>query len=100
MKFSRKARRELSWILLFASSVPLVHLLFYGQGGFLQLGEYRTRLQQIQRANRTLLEENRRVAEKIRRVKTDPREVERIAREEHNMARPGDVIITLPKDDE
>ncbi len=98
MKFSRKAKRELSWILLFASSLPLIHLLFFGQGGFLQLGEYRAQLVELQRSNRALMEENQRMMEKIHRIKTDPREVERIAREEHNMARPGDVIITLPKE--
>lgn len=98
MKFSRKAKRELTLILLFVSSLPLVYLLFFGSGGFLKLREHRAELQQIQQANHRLAEENKRIRQKIQKLKSDPQEVERIAREDHQMARPGDVIIRLPKE--
>ncbi len=97
MKFSRKAKRELFLILLFVVSIPFMGLLLFGQGGFIQLADYRTQLLDLQRANQILLNENQRILEKIQRLKSDPREIERIAREEYNMARPGDIIITLPE---
>lgn len=98
MKFSRKAKRELFLILLFVVSVPFMYLLLFGQGGFIQLGGYRTQLLELQKANQRLLEENQRILDKIQRLKADPREIERIAREDYNMARPGDIIITLPEE--
>lgn len=96
MKFSRKAKRELFLISLFVVSVPFMYLLFFGQGGFIQLGGYRAQLLELQRTNQRLLQENQRILERIQRLKEDPGEIERIAREEYNMARPGDIIITLP----
>ncbi len=95
MKFSRKAKRELSWILLFTSCLALVYILTFGNGGFVQLRKYRTELQGLQMENLDLHHRHQEYLEKINRVKADPAEVERIARERYNFARPGDIIVNL-----
>ena len=95
MKFSRKAKRELSWILLFTSCLALLYVLTFGDGGFVQLRKYRAELQGLQTENLSLRQRHRDTLEKIHRLKADPSEVERIARERYNFARPGDVIVNL-----
>ncbi len=45
---------------------------------------------------RRLTEENERLDRQIRRLRNDPQAIERIAREEMKLARPGEVIYTLP----
>ena len=95
MKFSRKAKRELSWILLFASCLSLVYILTFGDGGFVQLRKYRAELRGLQMENLSLRQRHGEYLEKINRLKADPTEVERIARERYNFARPGDIIVNL-----
>ena len=95
MKFSRKAKRELSWILLFASCLSLVYILTFGDGGFVQLRKYRAELRGLQMENLSLRQRHGEYLEKINRLKAGPTEVERIARERYNFARPGDIIVNL-----
>ncbi len=95
MKFSRKAKREFSWILLFTICLALVYILTFGDGGFVQLRQYRAELRGLQTENLNLRLRHREYLERIRRLKADPSEVERIARERYNFARPGDIIVNL-----
>jgi cell division protein FtsB len=95
MKFSRKAKRESSWILLFTICLALVYILTFGDGGFVQLRQYRAELQGLQMENLNLRQRHREYLERISRLKADPSEVERIARERYNFARPGDIIVNL-----
>ena len=95
MKFSRKAKRESSWILLFTICLALVYILTFGDGGFVQLRQYRAELQGLQTANLNLRQKHREYLERISRLKADPSEFERIARERYNFARPGDIIVNL-----
>ena len=95
MKFSRKAKRESSWILLFTICLALVYILTFGDGGFVQLRQYRAELWGLQTENLNLRQKHREYLERISRLKADPSEVERIARERYNFARPGDIIVNL-----
>ena len=95
MKFSRKAKRESSWILLFTICLALVYILTFGDGGFVQLRQYRAELRGLQTENLNLRQKHREYLERIRRLKADPSEFERIARERYNFARPGDIIVNL-----
>lgn len=97
MNLSRKSRREICLILLFLSAAPLVYLNLFGSGGFLRVREHRGELGELQRQNHALREDILKLEEQIDRLKRDPREIERIGREEHNLARPGDIIINIPK---
>ena len=95
MTFSRKARRELFWILLFLCCLPLMYALVLGDGGFVQLRKHRKELLELQLLNARLKEEYHSHLRKIEKLKTDPHEIERIAREQYNLARPGDIIVNL-----
>lgn len=95
MSLSRKARRELFWILVFIGCLPLTYILVLGDGGLVQLREYRSQLTQLQLENAQLRKEHHSFLQKIEKLKTDPYQIERIAREQYNYARPGDIIVNL-----
>ncbi len=97
MPISRKAKREISWILLFLSCLPLIYMLIWGDGGFLRLRESRQEMEELRLQNLDLRQDYQNRLENIRRIKVDPSEIERIARERYNFARPGDIIVNLPE---
>ncbi len=76
MKFSRKAKLEFSWILLFTICLALVYILTFGDGGFVQLRQYRAELRGLQTENLNLRQRHREYLERISRLKADPSEVE------------------------
>jgi len=96
MTFSRKAKRELSWILLFTGCLTLLSILLFGDGGLIQLRKYRAELRGLQLENLNLRRHRRDYLKKIDKLKTDPYQWERIARERYNFAREGDIIVNLP----
>lgn len=96
MKFSRKAKREIFWILLILLAFALPYPLFFGEGGYLQLRQYHEELSQLQVENERLRAQYRAYLDRIGRLKNDPAEIERIARERYDFARPGDIIVNLP----
>ncbi len=96
MTFSRKAKRELSWILLFTGCVALLSILLFGDGGLIQLRKYRAELRGLQLENLDLRQQRSDYLQKIDQLKTDPYQWERIARERYNFALEGDIIVNLP----
>ena len=93
--FSRKARRELFWILFFLCCLPLMYFMIFGDGGLMHLREYRKELVKAQLVNNRLKKDHNLHLQKIHKLKNDSHEIERIAREHYNLARPGDIIINL-----
>jgi len=96
MTFSRKAKRELSWILLFTGCVALLSILLFGDGGLIQLRKYRAELRELQLESLDLRQQRSDYLQKIDKLKTDPYQWERIARERYNFALEGDIIVNLP----
>ena len=47
-----------------------------------------------------LQEDNRRLTQKIKALRSDPQTIEQLAREQLRMARPGDVVVTLPPEEQ
>ena len=99
MGISRKARREIILILLLIACLSFSYFLVFGQGGYLKLKEYRAELRELQLENLRLRETQKALHQKINRLRNDPYEIERLARERYNLARPGDIIVTIPKSD-
>jgi cell division protein FtsB len=97
MIFSRKAKRELSWILLFAGCLALLSILLFGDGGLIKLRKYRAESRGLQLENLDLRQQRSDSLQKIDKLKTDPYEWERIAREQYNFALEGDIIVNLPE---
>ena len=97
MAVSKKARKEITWILFFMLCVPLCYLLVFGEGGYLSLLRYREELQRLNSERTQLRLEQRNLHQKIQKIRQDPQEKERIAREHYNFARPGDYVVHVPK---
>lgn len=96
MDLSRKAKRELSLILLFFLCLPLLYLLAFGEGGYLALRRSRAELKTLQGENLRLRREQQLYLQNIKELKNDPHAIERIARERYDFARPGDIVVQLP----
>ena len=96
MRISRKAKVELSWILLFLSCLPLLYMLAFGEAGYFQLRVRREQLQQIRLENLELRRRQLELQKMIQLVEHDPYALERIARERYSFARRGDIIVNLP----
>lgn len=84
-------------IVLLVSCLSFTYFLVFGQGGYLKLKEYRAELRELQLENLRLRETQKELRLKINRLRNDPYEIERLARERYNLARPGDIIVTVPK---
>lgn len=73
----------------------LVHDVF-GDRGFLAMRRSQKEIEQLEQEITRLNEENQRITGEIETLKTDPTAIERIARDEMGLARPGELVFTLP----
>jgi cell division protein FtsB len=89
-------RRNAILVLALLSIVLIVHEIF-GQNGYLvmrrQAREVQARKAQIQK----LTQANQQLEHQVKALKTDPEAIEKLAREQMHMARPGEIIYTLPQ---
>lgn len=97
MAISRRGRQHLYWLVLLISCLAFTLYTFLGDGGYLKLQEHRVRLEELHLENARLREARMDLEGRIQKLETDPRELERIAREQYNLARPGDIIVTVPE---
>ncbi len=75
--------------------VLLVHDVF-GDRGFLAMRRSQREAERLEQEISKLNEENRRISADIEALKSDPAAIERIARDEMGLARPGELVFTLP----
>jgi cell division protein FtsB len=68
----------------------------FGPNGYLALRARQAEVRQLQAEVRRLAENNQRLERELERLRNDPAAIERLAREEMKLARPGEVIFTLP----
>lgn len=89
-------RRNAILGLALLSIILVVHEIF-GQNGYLamrrQAEEVKARKVEIQK----LKQENQQLEHQVKALKTDPEAIEKLAREQMHMARPGEIIYTLPQ---
>lgn len=89
-------RRYLIAVLVLALIALIVHDIF-GEHGYLVLHKSKRDYEQLQKEFQALTEENKRLAAQVKALKTDPKAIEKIAREEMKLARPGELVYTLPQ---
>ena len=89
------ARRNARQILLLALLALAIHDVF-GPHGFIAMRRTQKEIEQVRDQIGKLNEENKSLSDQVTSLKTDPKAIERIAREEMGLARPGEVIYTLP----
>jgi cell division protein FtsB len=82
-------------VLLLVSIALIVHEIF-GQNGYLALRRQQKELQTLEQQIQQLKQENEQLDKQIRALKSDPAAIERLAREQMHLAKPGEIIYTLP----
>ncbi len=89
-------QRNAIYILLLFCIALVVHEIF-GQNGFLAMRRQQKEVEALQQQMQRLQQENTELEKQIHSLRTDPKAIERVAREQMRMARPGEIIYTLPE---
>jgi cell division protein FtsL len=76
--------------------VLVVHDIF-GTHGYLVMRRTQQEIKKVTRDLDQLNEENVQLEQEVRELKTDPHKIEKIARDELGLAKPGEVIIKIPR---
>jgi len=70
----------------------------FGTHGYLAMRRTKQDIERVQGEIARLNKENAELSEEVKALKTDPHQIESIARDELGLAKPGEVIIKIPKD--
>ena len=76
--------------------ILVVHDIF-GTHGYLAMRRTQQEIKKVNADLDQLNEENLQLEQEVRELKTDPHKIEKIARDELGLARPGEVIIKIPR---
>jgi cell division protein FtsB len=82
-------------ILILVCIGLIVHDVF-GENGYLALRRQHRDVKALREQIQQLNLENEQLEQQIKALKSDPKAIERLAREQMRMARPGELIYTLP----
>jgi cell division protein FtsB len=74
----------------------VVHDIF-GTHGYLAMRRTQQEIKKVTKDLDQLNKENSELEQEVRELKTDPHKIEKIARDELGLARPGEVIIKIPR---
>src|SRR5262245_62461110 len=70
----------------------------FGTHGYLAMRRTKQDIEHVQEEIARLNKENAELSQEVKALKTDPHKIESIARDELGLAKPGEVIIKIPKD--
>ena len=76
--------------------VLVVHDIF-GTHGYLAMRRTQQEIKKVTADLDQLNKENAQLEQEVKELKTDPHKIEKIARDELGLARPGEVIIKIPR---
>jgi cell division protein FtsL len=76
--------------------VLVVHDIF-GTHGYLAMRRTQQEIEKVTKGLDQLNKENLQLEQEVKELKTDPHKIEKIARDELGLAKPGEVIIKIPK---
>ena len=97
-KPGKRLRYRRALILLAIALSVLAGNAIFGEGGLRVLLEARRENQGLEQEIERLEEENRQLEGDIQGLRSDPAAIEKLAREQMQMAKPGEIIFTLPDD--
>lgn len=80
--------------------LSLVLLGIVGENGYLERRAQRRQIQALSAEIENIKHENQQLNQTVKDLRSDPRAIEELARERLRLARPGEVIITLPQSPE
>ena len=72
----------------------------FGPHGYLAMRRTKLEMQRVQGEIARLNRENAELSEEVKALKSDPHKIESIARDELGLAKPGEVIIKIPKSEQ
>jgi cell division protein FtsL len=70
----------------------------FGTHGYLAMRRTKQDIERVQGEIARLNKENAELSQEVKALKSDPHKIESIARDELGLAKPGEVIIKIPKD--
>jgi cell division protein FtsL len=76
--------------------ILVVHDIF-GAHGYLAMRHTQQEIKKVNAGLDQLNKENLQLEQEVKELKTDPRKIEKIARDELGLAKPGEVIIKIPR---
>jgi cell division protein FtsB len=91
--FLRQHGRVLLALLIL---ILVVHDIF-GTHGYLAMRRTQQEIKKVNADLDRLNKENLQLGQEVKELKTDPHKIEKIARDELGLARPGEVIIKIPR---
>ena len=106
MQFSipaEKRRRAKRYLWIAVCSLALLSLAVHeiaGENGYLVRRQRRLQMQALDEQVQRLQEDNLRLTQKIKALRSDPQSIEALAREQLRMGRPGEVVVTLPPEEQ
>ncbi|OLD82059.1 MAG: hypothetical protein AUF67_05635 [Acidobacteria bacterium 13_1_20CM_58_21] len=89
--------RQYGPVLLGLLVVVLVVHDIFGAHGYLAMRRTQQEIKKVNADLDQLNKENLQLEQEVRELKTDPHKIEKIARDELGLARPGEVIIKIPR---
>jgi cell division protein FtsL len=72
----------------------------FGAHGFLAMRRTKQEIERVQGEIARLNQENTELSQEVKALKSDPHKIESIARDELGLAKPGEVIIKIPKSEQ
>jgi cell division protein FtsB len=98
LRWELKSYRGAILALVLVSVALVVHEIF-GAHGYLALRRQKQQYQALQQQIQELKEQNQKLEKQIQGLKSDPHAIEKLARDQMHLARPGEIIYTLPDKD-
>lgn len=98
LRWELKSYRGVILALILVCVALLVHEIF-GANGYLALRRQKKQSQELQQQIEALKEQNQNLEKQIQGLKSDPHAIEKMARDQMHLARPGEIIYTLPEKD-
>ena len=83
--------------LIFLLALVLVVHDIFGTHGYLAMRRTQQEIKKVNAQLKQLNKENAELQQEVNDLKTDPHKIEKIARDELGLARPGEVIIKIPR---
>jgi cell division protein FtsB len=84
--------------LIVMAAALIVHEIF-GQNGYLALWKQKQEYQALEQQIEQLRQENQALEKQVKALRSDPKAIEKVARDDMRLARPGEIIYTLPEKD-
>ena len=106
MRFSipaDKKQRAKRYLLIAGCGLALLSLAVHeiaGENGYLTRQQRRLQMQALDEEVQRLKQDNLRLTQKIKALRSDPQAIEELAREQLRMARPGEVVVILPPEEQ